>query len=246
MDSAPGRPQLSVLVPTLDEEDWIEHCLRTVRASLEYAGVEGEIVVCDGGSTDATVEIASRVGVDAVVSAPAGRARQLNRGAERATGEGLVFLHADTLVPPEWSGAIWGALEEGADGGWCEIAIVPETPSGAVANGLPAVAQGINWRTRHFETATAEQSLFVRRSALEAMGGLPEVPIMEGAELASRLREHGRTSLLEATVRVSGRRWERAGLLRGSLTMYAVRMGYMCGVDPDRLVRFWRWSTGSR
>lgn len=244
VDSRDRRPYLSVVVPTLDEEEWLEHCLRTVRASFDYGGVDGEIVVCDGGSTDATLEVASRVGVDATVSAPPGRARQLNRGADRARGEALVFLHADTLVPAEWAASIRAALERGASGGWCELEILPEGPSGAAANGLAAVARGINWRTRLFETATADQSLFVRRSLFETLGGFPDVPILEGAEMASMLREHGRIRLLETAVRVSGRRWERAGLVRATLSMYAVRAGYLCGVDPDQLARLWRGSTG--
>lgn len=246
MSTESSHPQLSILVPTLDEEDWIEHAIRTVRASLDYGDVRGEIVVCDGGSADATVEIAERMGVEAVVSAPEGRARQLNRGAARATGEGLVFLHADTLVPAEWAAAIWRELEAGADGGWCEIEIVPETASGVAANGLRAVAAGINWRTRLFETATADQSIFVRRSSFESLDGLPELPIMEGAEMAFRLREHGCTSVVDTAVRVSGRRWEHTGLVGGTLSMYAVRIGYMCGVAPDRLLEFWRWSTGTQ
>jgi len=243
-DSSP--PQLSILVPTLDEEARIEHSIRTVRASLAYGDVRGEIIVCDGGSCDETVAIAERVGVEAVVSAPAGRARQLNRGAERAAGEGLVFLHADALVPADWAAAIWRELEAGADGGWCEIEVVPETASGVAANGLPAVAAGINWRTRVFETATAEQSMFVRRSSFESLDGLPELPIMEGAEMASRLREYGSTSVVETTVRVSGRRWEHTGLVGSTMAMYAVRIGYMCGVAPGRLREFWRWSTGTQ
>jgi len=244
LDAGDRTPDLSVLIPTLDEAGWLEHCVRTVRASLQYGDVDGEVVVCDGGSTDRTVEIAERLGVDRLVRTSPGRARQLNVGAERAAGRALVFLHADTLVPPEWAASVWGAIEEGADGGWCPIEIVPESTTSIAINGFPAVSVGINWRTRRFETATGDQSLFVRREVFEALGGLPELPIMEGAEMAARLREYGRVRLLEHRVRVSGRRWERTGLVRGTLAMYAIRAGYSCGIDPDRLLELWKWSTG--
>lgn len=242
MEAAP--PQLSILIPTVDEEAWIGPCVQAVRASLAYGEVSGEIILCDGGSRDGTVEEARRVGADRIVTSAPGRAAQLGRGAERATGRGLVFLHADTLVAPDWAGRIERVLREGAVGGWFEVEILPEQGS-LTANGLRCIAEGINWRTRRFRTATGDQSLFVRRDVFEAIGGFADLPILEGADLAARLRRRGDVAVLEPRLRISGRRWERAGLIRGTLAMYAVRVGYHCGVAPARLRRIWEWSTGA-
>ena len=235
-----ANPAISVLVPTLNEQDWIEHSISTVRAALRTAGVAGEIVVCDGGSTDETRRRAEMLGVDRIVTAGGGRAAQLDAGARESTGETLAMLHADAIVRPEWVAEIVESIDAGAAGGWFQIEILPELGTLQGANGLELMAAGINARTRATEkAATADQSIFVRRSVFEAIGGVPDLPILEGNALARRIAEHGPVSLGGPHVRISGRRWERGGLLRTMFLMFAIRGAFHLGVDPARLRHVW-------
>lgn len=236
-------PILSVLMPTLDESRWLEHSVRTVRASLGYGDIDGEVVVCDGGSSDGTAELAESLGAKTVRTDEPGRARQLNLAAERASGDILVLLHADSLVGPRWAQRILAAVGRGAVGGWCEIEILPENSSLLGVVGLKAIAEGIKWRTRLFRTATGDQSIFLTAEAFDTLGGVPERPVMEGAKLASRLRQFGPIEILDGPVRISGRRWERGGLIRTMLLMYAVRTGLSCGVDEQWLGEIWNGRT---
>ncbi|MFB6264009.1 MAG: glycosyltransferase family 2 protein [Bradymonadaceae bacterium] len=234
----PDWPRLSVLVPTLNEVEWVEYCLRTARAALDAADVDGEILVADGGSTDGTVERAERAGADEVLAVESeGRAAQLNAAAQRARGRIYLVIHADALVSPGLVDGVDSAIGEGADGGWAPVAILPEY--GGASVGLDAVEWGINWRTRAFCTATGEQALFVRARVFEAIGGFADQSIMEGHALARRLRETGRVDLLDVPVRISGRRWERGGVVRTSLLMHAIRGAYELGVPPAILSRIW-------
>jgi rSAM/selenodomain-associated transferase 2 len=235
---------LSVLIPTLDEEDWIEHSIRSARASLRASNVDGEIIVCDGGSSDRTCRRAEQYGADEIVcTAKPGRARQWNAGAAQASGEVLALLHADSVVGPAWAGRIRGAIQEGVSGGWFQIEILPENGTVTSANGLTVMAGGINIRTLVFRTATSDQSIFVRREVFDDLGGVPSRPVMEGYELASRLGETGTTAILGSEVRISGRRWERSGLVRTMLVGFAVRAAYEFGVDAGWLSDLWQKAT---
>ncbi len=235
---------LSVLIPTLDEEDWIEHSIRSARASLRASGIDGEIIVCDGGSSDRTRRRAVQYGADEIVrTAKPGRARQWNAGAERASGDVLALLHADSVVGPAWAERIRDAIQEGVSGGWFQVEILPEQGTVASANGLAVMATGINVRTLVFRTATSDQSIFVRRDLFEELGGVPSRPVMEGYELASRLGEAGATAILGSEVRISGRRWERSGLVRTMLVGFAIRAAYEFGVDAGWLSDVWQKAT---
>lgn len=240
-------PSLSILIPTWNEESWIAPCIRTIRASLDASDLAGEIIVCDGGSSDETEHRAHRAGVDMFVrSERPGRPRQLNRGVRKSKGECLVFLHADALVHPEWFEALASALRVGHVGGWSHVDIVPEHGGRASWFGLPTVNWGMDLRTRLFHTATSDQGIFMRREAFEAIGGVPELPIMEGYALVDRLREVGSTALLEPRLRISGRRWECGGVVRTTMAMQVIRAGFALDVDPRRLEKWWRqWTARS-
>lgn len=229
---------LSVLICTLDEEGWIGHCLRAARASFHAAGLDAELIVCDGGSRDDTVAIARRL-ADRVVQTAPGRSRQFNAGAGAATGDVLVMLHADALLTPGAVEAIGRAIDRGACGGWFQIDIVPELQTVAASRGLGWMAWGINLRTRLFRTATADQCIFCRRDAFEALGGLPDVSLLEGNLFARRLRGHGKVAILTPELRISGRRWERNGLLRTMFVMYGIRAAHRAGVPEEVLARVW-------
>lgn len=233
---------VSILIPTLDEQAWIAHAARSARASLHSAGVDGEVIVCDGGSQDATVAEARRF-ADQVIVCRAGRPNQLNEGVRVARGDILVMMHADSLLTPRAVEAMVGAITRGAVGGWFQIEILPDLQIGHRHLHLGWMAWGINLRTRLFRTATADQCIFCRRDVFEAIGGIPDVALMEGNLCARSLRDHGPVEVLGPELRISGRRWEKNGVLRTMFFMYGIRAAHRAGVSEDVLAWAWRvWS----
>ena len=219
--------RLSIVVPTLDEAGSIESTLVAARA----AGAPGvEIVVADGGSRDATRSLAATL-ADRVIEAPRGRASQMNAGARAASGDALLFLHADTLLPPQAHAAILEALAGGREWGRFDVSI-----SGAGAL-LPMVATLMNARSRWSGIATGDQAIFATRAAFDAVGGFPAIPLMEDVALSKALRRRCAPACLAVRVITSGRRWERHGTLRTVLLMWRLRLAYALGADPHRLAR---------
>jgi rSAM/selenodomain-associated transferase 2 len=217
---------ISVVVPALDEEAQIAAALASARAP----GVR-EVIVVDGGSRDATVRVA-RQHADAVLSAPRGRAAQMNAGAAAARGDVLLFLHADTRLPPRFAAAVLAALADPAVvGGRFDLRLVPGTPL------LRLVGALINLRSRLSRIATGDQALFVRRSVFEALGGFAALPLMEDVAFTGALKRRGRIACLREQVETSSRRWLRDGPLRTILLMWWLRLLYACGVAPERLRR---------
>jgi hypothetical protein len=231
--------RLSVVIPALNEERWIEHSVSASLASMRAKRVEGEVIVADGGSGDATRARAERAGA-VVVDAPRGRAAQINAAAALAVGDVIAVAHADVLVWPGAVGAIRRAWEEGDAGGWFQVVLAPELGAWPHALWLPLIGRGINWRTRAFSSATGDQLVFARREVWGAVGGAPEVPMLEGWELARRVAAHGRARTHGAHVRVSARRWERGGVWRTMGRMWGVRAAYLSGASPERLAEYWR------
>jgi rSAM/selenodomain-associated transferase 2 len=220
--------RLSVIVPTLDEEGQLEAVLRSARASGAI-----ELIVVDGGSGDRTVEVAATV-ADRVIRAPRGRASQMNAGAGAATGDVLLFLHADTRLPPDFAGAIESALSEPeVVGGRFDVRLEPTTPL------LGLVAFLMNRRSRLTGIATGDQAIFVRGAVFERLGGYGDLPLMEDIDFTRRLKRAGRIAALHARVSTSSRRWLEAGPLRTILLMWSLRLLYFAGVSPARLRRFY-------
>ena len=218
--------RISVVVPALDEAEGIA-------AALASAGAPAvaELIVVDGGSADATVAIAARAGAQ-VYSAPRGRAAQMNAGAAHASGDVLLFLHADTRLPPDFDAAVCDALSDPAvAGGRFDVRLEPATAL------LDAVAALINLRSRWSGIATGDQALFVRRTTFEAMGGFENVPLMEDVAFTRALKRRGRIACLRATVSTSARRWEVNGPVRTIVLMWWLRLLYWCGVSPTALKR---------
>lgn len=190
-----------------------------------------EVIVVDGGSRDATARVA-RQHADAVLSAPRGRAVQMNAGAAAAGGDVLLFLHADTRLPPGFDSAVLAALADPAVvGGRFDLRLVPGTPLLRLVGGL------INLRSRLSRIATGDQALFVRRSVFEALGGFAAIPLMEDVAFTQALKRRGRIACLREQVETSSRRWLRDGPLRTILLMWWLRLLYACGVAPERLRR---------
>ena len=218
------RPDISVIIPTLNEE-------AVLTATLERARQPGvrEIIVVDGGSTDATRAIAVSL-ADLVLSAPCGRATQMNAGAARAGGDILLFLHADTWLPSGFAGAVTAACASPAViGGRFDVQLEPSSPL------LWLTGELINLRSRLSRIATGDQAIFVRRAVFERLGGYANMPLMEDIDLTRRMKRAGRVACLRERVTTSARRWQKNGVVKTILLMWTLRALYACGVSPQRL-----------
>ena len=217
--------RLSVVIPVLDEAARLPELL----ASLTT--MEAQIIVIDGGSTDGSAGIARAAGV-AVFDSPAGRGRQMNAGAAWATGEVLLFLHADTTLPADAEHMIRDALADGRHV-WGRFDVVIE--------GRPAmlrvVAMMMNLRSRASGIATGDQAMFMSRTAFDAAGGFPEQPLMEDIEMSRRLLARSRPACLRPPARTSGRRWERCGVWHTIALMWRLRWDYWRGVPATQLAQ---------
>lgn len=220
--------KISVIVPVLDEEKQLATTLEGLMALAPH-----EILVVDGGSSDRSREVAGRLGVN-VMSAERGRARQMNRGAAQATGEVLLFLHADTRLPASAFAEIRDAFTN-ADcvGGRFDVELEGDHWM------LPVVARMISERSRLTKVATGDQALFVRRGVFEQMGGFPDIPLMEDIAFCRRLKLMGRVACLRSRVVTSGRRWEIDGIWRTIFRMWALKLLYLGGVSPARLKQYY-------
>jgi len=221
--------KLSIIVPTLDEaRDIVER----LEALQRLRALGHEVIVADGGSRDGTPDLARPL-ADRVVLAPRGRASQMNAAARQASGSALLFLHADTRLPPEADSAVRAALAARTWGRF-DVRIEARHPL------LRVVALMMNLRSRLTGIATGDQAIFVRRDTFEALGGYAEIPLMEDVELTRRLRRAGRPACLRARVSTSGRRWESRGVLRTIVLMWRLRLAYFFGADPARLADRYR------
>jgi len=217
---------LSIIIPCLNEAEVIAATLQAL-APLRTRGAE--VVVVDGGSTDDTIARA-RPGADLVLSAPRGRALQMNAGAARAGGTILLFLHADSMPPPQADTLIVNGLNRTRRSwGRFDVCIAGSHPL------LRVVERAMNLRSRWTGIATGDQGIFVTRSLYTAAGGYPEIPLMEDVALAKRLKRFGAPLNLKHRITTSARRWERNGVLRTILLMWRLRLAYWLGADPKRL-----------
>jgi rSAM/selenodomain-associated transferase 2 len=224
-----NQASLSVIIPALNEADNIRATLRSLRTDPEP-----EIIVVDGGSTDGSGDIALAEGV-AVLNAPRGRAQQQNLGAATASGEILLFLHADTQAPWDYAGLIRRALQiPGVSAGAFSLAIAGHRP------GLHVIAAIANRRSRWLHLPYGDQGLFLPASLFARIGGFPEQPIMEDFALVKKLQRHGRLLTLPQTVITSGRRWEQKGIWRTTWINQLMIFGYYLGVAPATLARLYR------
>ena len=219
---------ISIIVPTLDESDTIEATLTCARGPAVR-----EIIVVDGGSADDTAEKAKRL-ADRVVTAPRGRATQLNAGAAIASGDVVLFLHADTVLPAGFDSAVASGLGDmRVVGGRFDVSLQPSSPL------LRLVGTLMNQRSRVSRISTGDQAIFVRRRVFEALGGFPAVPLMEDIAFSRMLKRAGRIACLRQRVVTSSRRWHRDGVVRTITLMWWLRFLFWCGVSPNRLRRLY-------
>ena len=220
--------RLTLVVPVLNEAPGLAASLQAL-APLRSRG--HELIVVDGGSDDASASIAAPL-ADRVLRAPRGRAVQMNAGARAASGDVLVFVHADTRLPPQAEEEILSSLDKHRWGRF-DVAIEGRHP------GLRVVAAAMNLRSRLSGIATGDQAIFVRRAEFP---GFPEIALMEDVALSRVLKRRGRPACLRSRVRTSGRRWESRGVLRTVLLMWRLRLLYWLGVAPERLARrYYEW-----
>ena len=231
-------------MPVLNEAAGIQ---ATLAALAEWRQRGAEVIVVDGGSSDATVALAQPL-ADQVFCAPRGRARQLNAGAQQARADVLLFLHADTQLPPPADGSLvdgllfpaLGSARAAAQGralpcwGRFDVCISGRPPM------LRVVALLMNLRSRISGIATGDQAMFVRRSAFEAVHGFPDQPLMEDIELSRRLLRLGPPACLRQRVTTSGRRWEERGVWRTIWLMWWLRWRYWRGESAAVLAQAYR------
>jgi rSAM/selenodomain-associated transferase 2/rSAM/selenodomain-associated transferase 1 len=219
------KPELSIIMPVLDEAPRIIEQLKMLQA-LRAQGVE--LIVVDGGSVDGSAQLVGAL-ADRVLTSVRGRAAQMNAGAEASQGRVLLFLHADTALPETALSVVLAAVEGGAIWGRFDVRIDDHHPL------LRIVEHMMNWRSRLTGIATGDQAIFVRKDMFDKIGGYAELPLMEDITLSSALKHLAPPACLRETVVTSGRRWEKHGVLRTMLLMWWLRAAYFSGADPQRL-----------
>ena len=209
---------VSVIVPLLNEEVMAPQLIE------QLAALDAEqVIIVDGGSTDSTCHLMQSAGYQ-VVQSVAGRAQQMNAGAQHATQSILLFLHADTQLPPSYKSEIAKAKA------WGRFDVSFSSQSKAMS----VVAFFMNLRSRVSGVATGDQGIFVDKDVFSAIGGFPELPLMEDVALCKRLRQIHRPFNSNMKVVTSARRWQQNGIFKTVVTMWWYRLGYFLGMSPMR------------
>ncbi|MGH4000418.1 MAG: TIGR04283 family arsenosugar biosynthesis glycosyltransferase [Pseudonocardiaceae bacterium] len=224
---------VSIVVPALNEATRIEGCLQRLRSDFS----ECELVVVDGGSTDATFDLAAQYA--RAIRCPAGRAVQMNAGAAVSSGDILWFIHVDCRIPANALGLLRQAMQDPrVVGGGLQLRFDQRTV------GLDYLAASSNQRARRLHWIFGDQAMFVRRDVFDSVGGFPELPLMEDLEMSRILRRRGRLAVLPVTVTASARRLVEQGPWRMTVLMQWLKLQYFFGVDPERIRR--RYEAGTR
>jgi rSAM/selenodomain-associated transferase 2 len=221
---------ISVIIPTLNEQENVRGCIECIRGDSGDA----EIIVCDGGSSDATVRIVREHEEAILIETPRGRGVQMNRGAAVARGGVLLFLHADTRLQRGWSGELLSALaDETVVAGAFTFKI--DNP----ARRYRLIESWVKLRCFLFNLPYGDQGIFVRRDIFDKIGGYRDIPLMEDVEIVGRLKMEGRLVLLEKSAVTHDRRWAQKGWLRASAANQMVMLMYKLGVNPRALARLY-------
>lgn len=219
--------KVSVIIPVLNEYE----CLPAILASLKKQDWIHEVIVVDGGSIDGTRQWLERQSTARVLDSPPGKGRQLNAGARVSTGDLLLFLHGDCLLPPGAGARLRQALaDQTVVGGCFSVSFAEKHPWS-----LRLVAWGINLRTRVTRTATGDQAIFVQREVFKSFGGCADWPLFEDVDLVRRIKRRGEFRVLSSQLTISARRYVCYGVFKTVLLMFALRLGFWVGVSPFTL-----------
>jgi rSAM/selenodomain-associated transferase 2 len=229
---APERTSISIIVPTLNEADFIAGTLASIP---KEPGLE--VIVVDGGSRDDTTAIAQSLGARLLFSPP-GRARQMNLGAATSKGDLLLFLHADTRLPEGFSDQIHRCFRN------------PRVVAGAFSLGLEPPIRGAafiekmaNLRAEKWRLPYGDQAIFVLANKFKELGGYKEIPLLEDVDLVRRLRRVGRLAVIPVPVVTSSRRWKKLGVWKTTWINQMILTGYYLGIPPQKLAS-WYYRTG--
>jgi rSAM/selenodomain-associated transferase 2 len=223
------QQSLAIVIPTYNEAETIKSHLNYHSASFDY----DELIVIDGGSTDGTVREIEAANCEPirVTLTPGNRARQLSEGVRVSTADYLLLLHADSYLPESFTlQTIFGSDSRW---GWFDCRLDGST----LADDL--IGRMISLRSALFSSPTGDQALWVKRSLLESIGGIPKIPLMEDVELSRRLRQKESGARLETPVTTSSRRWKQDGYLKTILSMWTLKLAYKSGIDPGWLAQLY-------
>ena len=227
------KKTISVIIPALNEAA----CIQNTLSMLSRREVL-EVIVVDGGSEDGTADLAKSHGAT-VLKADPSKSRQMNTGAKSASGDILLFLHADTLLPENFEKSIISAIyQDNVAAGAFQLHINSEL------KGLRFIERVANWRSRHLQAPYGDQGIFVTKSLFQAIGGYPDMIIMEDFELVRRLRRRGKIVILDQSVTTSPRRWQNLGIFKTWMLNQVIAIGYMLGCPPERLADWYRREKG--
>ncbi len=229
MSESIDAAKISIIIPAINEAGNIKEAIATTQANPNI-----EVIVVDGGSSDDTVAIAQSLNVKVISSSP-GRAVQMNAGAVAASGEILLFLHADTRLPTGFDEMICTALQQpGIVAGAFKLLIDASLLS------LRWVEWGVNVRSHFYQMPYGDQAIFLTKEVFQQIGSFPELPIMEDFELMRRLKRIGRIVIISTPVVTSARRWLQKGVLKTTLLNQIVIIAYLLGVSPERICSWYR------
>jgi len=220
--------KVSVIIPVFNEVLAIQEAL----AKLQWLTEAGhEVMLVDGGSVDESVALAQQGSVR-VIRSVKGRARQMNTGARQSSGDLLLFLHIDTILPRRGLGHLLESIKEGEDAwGRFDVRLSGEHKMYRLIETM------MNWRSRITGIATGDQAIFITRDLFERVGGFPDIPLMEDVEISRRLKKLRRPICMQDTVTTSSRRWEAGGIYRTMWLMWRLRFSYWMGSDPASLAQ---------
>ena len=219
---------LAIIIPILNEAETLSSLLNY----LDNVGEGIDIVFVDGGSQDDTISRCASRGYR-VIQATRGRASQMNAGADAIDAGIYWFVHADCLPHSESLVAIHDSIQSGYQWGRFDVRLDDNHPI------FRLIAMLMNWRSCLTAVATGDQGIFVTSELFTAIGGFPQIPLMEDIAISKALRRRGHMACLRSPMRISARRWRRHGVLRTILLMWYLRLRYFFGDSPERLHRLY-------